>query len=162
MELPDEWAMKHPFLKTAALACVLLGLTVASSLAGELLNLDGKGVAIAGYDPVAYFTDAKAIKGDEQFHSAYQGATYDFASAAHQAAFDKDPAKYAPQFGGFCAYGVAKGSTAPIDPEAFQIVDGRLLLQYSKGVRDKFNQDQTGNLKQADANWPGLVDKKGR
>ena len=154
--------MKHPVLRVVALALGLFGLSAAACVAGELLNLDGKGVALKGYDPVAYFTDAKAVKGDEQFHSAYKGATYDFASAEHKAAFDKDPAKYEPQFGGFCAYGVAKGSTAPIDPEAFQIVDGRLLLQYNASIRDKFNQDRSGNLQKADANWPGLVEKKGK
>ena len=87
---------------------------------------------------------------------------YYFASADHQALFDASPAKYVPQFGGFCAYGVSKGSAVEIDPTAFQIVDGRLLLQYSHGILEKFNKDTVGNLKKADANWGALVEKKGK
>jgi YHS domain-containing protein len=138
-------------------------LTLASAaFAKDLVNVNWSGVAIKGYDPVAYFTDGKPVKGDAQFQSTYQGAIYEFASAAHRAAFDKAPAKYAPQFGGFCAYAVSQGHTASISPEAFQIVDGRLLLQYDLGVRDKFNQDTAANLKKADANWPGLAEAKGK
>ena len=154
--------MKQNSIKAAALALGLLCAAAIHSFAGVLLKVDGMGVAIKGYFPVAYFYDHKAVKGDEKFHSAYKGATYDFASAEHKADFDKDPAKYEPQFGGFCAYAVSKNSTASIDPEAFQIVDGRLLLQYNTDIRDKFNQDQAGNLKKADGNWPGLVEKKGK
>jgi len=128
----------------------------------SLLNLDKSGLAVQGYDVVAFFTDAKPVKGDAQFTSSYGGATYRFASAEHKAAFDKEPAKYAPQFGGYCAYAVSKNTTASIEPDAFQIVNGRLLLQYDKSIRDKFNKDTTGNLAKADVNWPGLVAKKGK
>ena len=153
--------MKHFLIKGAlALACLCVG--TIPGIAGEPVNVNASGVAIEGYDPVAYFTDSKAVKGDGKFQSSYNGATYDFASAEHKATFDKDPVKYAPQFGGFCAYGVAQGHESRIDPNAFQIVDGRLLLQYSMGVRDKFNQDKDGNLKKAAANWPSLVEKKGK
>lgn len=130
--------------------------------AKDLVNLNGSGVAIQGHDPVAYFTDGKAVKGDPQFQSSANGATYYFVSAEHKAAFDADPAKYEPQFGGFCAWAVSQGYTASIDPNAFQIVEGRLLLQYSLGVRKDFSKDTAGNLKKADANWPGIVEKKGK
>ena len=102
--------MKNTFLKITTLALGLFCATLASGLAAGLVNVDAKGVAIKGYDPVAYFTDSKPVKGDEKFQSTYQGATYDFASSEHKALFDKDPAKYAPQFGGYCAYGAAKGA----------------------------------------------------
>ncbi len=128
----------------------------------SLLNLDKNGVAIQGYDPVAFFTDGKPVKGKEEFPARSKGATYYLASKEHRDAFKHDPAKYEPSFGGYCAYGVSREKLAEIDVEAFQIVDGRLLLQYSKGVRDNFNKDQKGNLAKADANWPGLVDKKGK
>lgn len=127
-----------------------------------LVNLDRSGLAVQGYDVVAYFTDGKPVKGSAQFTSTHGGGTYQFASAEHKAAFDKEPDKYAPQFGGYCAYGVSKGSLVKIEPDAFQIVNGRLLLQYDTGIRAKFSKDTAGNLAKADANWPGLLAKKGR
>jgi len=127
-----------------------------------LLNLDKTGVAIQGYDPVAFFTDHKPVKGDPKFVAKRNGAVYFFASKEHKELFTQDPAKYEPAFGGYCAYGVSKNKLVEIDVDAFQIVDGKLLLQYSKGVRDDFNKDTKGNLVKADANWPGLVAKKGK
>jgi hypothetical protein len=76
--------------------------------------------------------------------------------------FDADPAKYEPQFGGYCAWGVKKGSLYPVKIEAFQIVNGRLLLQYDFSAREQFNKDTLGNLDRADQNWPGLVEKQGK
>lgn len=149
--------MKNIFL---TLVAFLIFTAVAS--AKTLVNVDRHGVGIKGYDPVAYFTDNKAVKGDSQFQSSFNGVTYQFASAGHKATFDANPAKYEPQFGGFCAWAVSQGYTASIDPNAFQIVNGRLLLQYSLDVRRKFSTDTEGNLKKADANWPGIVDKKGK
>lgn len=127
-----------------------------------LLNLDRSGIAMQGYDPVGFFTDGKPVKGSAQFVSEEGGATYWFASKNHKELFDKNPAKYEPAFGGYCAYGVSRNKLVKIDVEAFQIVGGRLLLQYSKGVRDDFNEDTQGNLSKAEANWPGLVEKKGK
>ena len=127
-----------------------------------LLNLDQSGVAIQGYDPVAFFTDHKPVKGDAKFLVKHDGAVYFFASKEHKDLFKADPAKYTPEFGGYCAYGVSRNKLVEIDVDAFQIVDGKLLLQYSKGVRDDFNKDTSGNLAKADANWVGLVNKKGK
>lgn len=127
-----------------------------------LLNLDKTGVAIQGYDPVAFFTDNKPVKGDEKFLVKHGGAIYFFASKEHRDLFKADPAKYEPVFGGYCAYGVSRNKLVEINVDAFQIVDGKLLLQYSKGVRDDFNKDTQGNLTKADANWPALVAKKGK
>jgi YHS domain-containing protein len=135
---------------------------VASAQQKSLLNLDKSGLALQGYDPVAFFTDSKPVKGNAEFVHRHGGATYQFATQENRDAFKADPAKYEPQFGGFCTYAVSRGYTAKIDPEAFQIVGGRLLLQYSKGVRDDFNKDAKGNLAKADANWPALVEKKGK
>ncbi len=126
-----------------------------------LLNLDKAGVAIRGYDPVAFFTQGKPVKGQPQFESRYNGARYLFASAEDKATFDANPAKYEPQFGGFCAYGASQGHTAPVKIEAFQIVNGRLLMQYDLGVKKEFNKDQQGNLQKADKNWPSIVQKEG-
>ncbi len=145
-------------MKTFARISVLLILTAsaASMLAAPGPNVDKEGVGLQGYDPVAFFTDKKPVMGKEEFHSAYHDVTYRFASAEHQQMFEKDPASFTPQFGGYCAYGVAKGHTSPIKIDAFQIVNGRLLMQYDSGVRDEFNKDQEGNLEAADKKWPEL------
>lgn len=127
-----------------------------------LLNLDKNGLALQGYDPVAYFTENKPVKGRMEFRSVYRGATYYFASSEDKARFDKEPAKHEPAYGGFCAYGLSRNKLVEVDPEAFQIVEGRLLLQYNKGVRNEFNKDTQGNLTKANANWPALVEKKGK
>ena len=130
--------------------------------AKSLLNLDKTGVAIQGYDPVAFFTDNKPVKGKSEFATRHNGATYLFTSKEHRDKFKAEPAKYEPAFGGYCAYGVSRSKVVEIDVDAFQIVDGRLLLQYSKGVREDFNKDSKGNLTKANANWPELVEKKGK
>ena len=135
-------------------------LTVAS--AKELLNVDRDGVAIQGYDPVAFFTDSRPVKGNAQFQSEYRGAKYYFVSSEHKATFEKEPAKYEPQFGGYCAYGVSRGKTVPVKIETWEIVNGRLLLQYDLDVKGKFDRDTQGTLKKADENWLGLVDKYGK
>jgi len=127
-----------------------------------LLNLDKDGVALQGYDPVAFFTEHKPVKGKMEFKSVDGGATYYFASAETKALFDKEPARYEPAYGGYCAYGVSRNKLVEIDPEAFQVLDGRLLLQYSKGVRADFNKDASGNVAKANGNWPALVEKKGK
>jgi len=150
-------AMKNRFLTP------LLFLAATSLLpAKTLVNVDRHGLGIKGYDPVAYFTDAKAIQGNSSITSTADGVTYYFATPEHKATFDTNPAKYEPQFGGYCAYGLSRGSLVEIDPAAFQIVNGRLLLQYSKGIMEKFNKDAAVNLGKADQNWPLLEEKKGK
>ena len=147
------------------LGSILLVLSLATPLLAQsksLLNLNKTGLAIQGYDPVAFFTDHKPVNGKLEFPARHNGALYYFASKEHRDLFKGDPAKYEPSFGGYCAYGVSKGKLVEIDVDAFQIVDGRLLLQYSKGVRDDFNKDGKNNLAKAEANWPGLVEKKGK
>lgn len=147
---------------------ILLSLVVAAlalpalAQTKTLLNLDSAGVAIHGYDPVAFFTDGKPVKGDPKYASKRDGAVYLFGSKEHKDLFNAEPAKYEPMFGGYCAYGVSRNRLVEIDVNAFQIVNGKLVLQYSTGVREDFNQDQAGNLAKAEARWPGLVEKKGK
>jgi len=150
-------------MKKLSLLLLTLGLALpAFAQTKTLLNLDKTGVAIQGYDSVAFFTDGKPVKGKLELAIKQDGALYFFASKEHRELFKSDPAKYEPVFGGYCAYGVSKGKLVEVDVDAFQIVNGRLLLQYSKGVRDDFNKDTKGNLAKAEANWPGLVEKKGK
>jgi hypothetical protein len=146
-----------PFCKILPFIC--LAVSASSALAEPKPNVDQNGIGLQGYDPVAFFTDGKPVLGNEKFHSSYHDVTYRFASAEHQAMLEKDSARYEPQFGGYCAYGVAKRHLAPVKIDAFQIVNGRLLMQYDSGVKDTFNKDQRGNLEIADKNWPTLSAK---
>jgi YHS domain-containing protein len=122
----------------------------------ESINQDRNGVAIEGYDAVTYFTDGKPLKGDRKLSYQWEGAIWLFATPAHRDEFASSPAKYAPQYGGYCAYAVSEGYTAKIDPEAWKLVDGKLYLNYSKSVRDKWQKDQARRISTADKNWPLL------
>ncbi|MFN0132262.1 MAG: YHS domain-containing (seleno)protein [Phycisphaerales bacterium] len=126
-----------------------------------LQNVDKDGLAIQGYDPVAYFTNGKPVTGDPKFRSTSHGAVYQFASAEHKALFDSNPAKYEPQYGGYCAYAASIDAISPIDPAFFEIVDGRLILQHNQKAWDAWQKDAAGNLVKAERNWPGLVERNG-
>lgn len=128
----------------------------------QLVNVDKDGVILDGYDPVAFFTDNKPVKGTKSFLSQYDGAIYYFASAEHKALFDTEPAKYEPQFGAFCAYAVSVGRTAPIDVNTFSIVNGRLVVQHNARALGLWNQDVQGNLKNADKYWPAVAANGGK
>lgn len=124
---------------------------------GYLVNLDEKGVIIEGYDPVAYFTDNKAVKGNPEFSAQYQSAVYWFASAEHAELFKLDPSSYAPQYGAFCGYAVSIGKLRPVNPLIYQIVNGRLILQHTDEAYELFNKDLGANTAKADKNWPVIV-----
>lgn len=124
------------------------------ALAGQVFT--SWGVAIRGTDPVAYFTEGRPVKGSSEFSAEWNGATWYFASAANRDTFLATPEAYAPQYGGFCAWAVAQGSTASTVPEAWQIVDGKLYLNYSLDVQKQWEGDIPGNIAKADRNWPGL------
>ena len=115
------------------------------------------GGAIRGYDPVAYHTEGKPVAGKRAHRVEWKGATWSFASAENKALFEGDPEKYAPWYGGYCAWAVSNGGTASIDPDAWTIVDGKLYLNYSLGVREQWSQDIPGNIAKADVNWPRLL-----
>jgi YHS domain-containing protein len=118
-------------------------------------------LAIEGYDPVAYFTDKMPLKGNPKFASKHEGTVYWFVSAEHKAMFDAAPAKYAPAFGGYCGYAASINRLSPISPDWWQVIGGRLILQHNKKAFDKWNAELEANLKKADGNWPGLVEKNG-
>jgi len=113
-------------------------------------------VAIKGYDPVAYFTDGKPVEGSDAHTTQWQGATWQFASAKHRELFENNPEQYAPQYGGHCAYAVAKGDLVKIDPQAWAIVDDKLYLNYSASVQKKWQADRDAFIVQADQQWPSL------
>lgn len=122
----------------------------------EQYNLENK-VAIQGYDPVGYFTQGKAIKGKKEFTTSYQGVVYKFLSSENKEAFLKNPSKYEPQYGGWCAYAMgSEGEKVEINPETFKIIDGKLYLFYNayfNNTLKSWNKDQTNLKTKADNNW---------
>ncbi|MGK7891387.1 MAG: YHS domain-containing (seleno)protein [Leptolyngbyaceae cyanobacterium] len=115
------------------------------------------GVAIEGTDPVAYFTDGGPVPGSSEFAYEWNGAVWQFASAENRDLFAANPEQYAPQYGGYCAWAVSQGYTAPIDPSAWKIVDGKLYLNFDRRVQARWERDIPGHIAQADANWPGVL-----
>jgi YHS domain-containing protein len=122
------------------------------------VNVDSKGVILKGYDVVAYFKQGRPLKGNPAIESTYQGVAYLFASAANKADFDKDPAKYVPQYGGFCAYGVANGVIAGIEsPNAFTVYKGKLYIGGNQDALKSFKTNIDDNIGKADAYWRELT-----
>ena len=127
---------------------------------GFLNNVDKDGVILQGYDAVAYFTDNKAVMGDAKFSARYNGATYWFASEAHAGMFKDHPEMFAPVYGAFCGYAMSLNKLRPINPEIFDVINGRLILQHSKDAYDKFHDGLNENITKADGYWPKKVAKK--
>ncbi|MCF8468305.1 MAG: YHS domain-containing protein [Sneathiella sp.] len=156
--------------KLAILSLAAMGMIAASSsvFAGYEVNtapgqvlVDGEvapGLAVHGFDVVAYFTDGKPVKGDAEMAIVHGDATYRFASQANLDAFKADPEKYSPAYGGYCAYGVAVGAKFDGDPNYWRIVDGKLYLNLDQNIANAFGEDVAGAIEKAEANWPGLRD----
>ncbi len=141
-------------LGTAALAL----LTAAPVSASDLVNVAGAStIAVGGYDTVAFFTDARPVNGSPFISASYQGATYLFASEEHKKLFTGNPGKYVPQYGGFCAFGVAIDKLFPVDISTWQVRNGKLYLNLNADILKKFNADFDGNVAKADRSWPGLT-----
>lgn len=157
--------MSHSVLTLLWATVVQLGLcAVQPALAGipgstSQINVDAHGVALGGYDPVAYFDPGKPTRGSEKFSASYDGAQYLFATDEHRQTFLKNPRAYLPEFGGFCVVGAAHGSKVDVDPETGRVVNGHLYLNNSARVLEIFNQDRTGNISKAQTNWPTVKDK---
>ena len=113
--------------------------------------------AIKGYDTVAYFTENRPVKGKDEFSIEYNEATWLFSSKENLDLFTAEPEKYAPQYGGYCAYAVAQNTTASIKPELFTIYNGKLYLNYNDSINDKWNADKNSFIEDADKNWPALL-----
>lgn len=145
-------------MTTRTFLALALSLPIAAWSANpvEPLNRSSNGLAVKGYDVISYFTDGKATKGSAQYTFDWKNARWHFATAAHRDQFAAAPEKYAPQFGGYCAWAVGHGYTADIDPEAFSIVDGRLYLNYSKGIQKKWTPEKEKWIEEANRHWPGL------
>ena len=142
---------------------ILLGLSVVVSahLFAQQDEIYAKeGVAVNGYDVVAYFKEAKPVKGIATNSVTYKGANWIFSSKENAELFKANPEKYEPEYGGYCAFGCSRGYKAKTSPDAWTIVDGKLYLNYNTDVRDTWNKDQQGYIKKADANWINIKYKK--
>ncbi|MEM6580589.1 MAG: YHS domain-containing (seleno)protein [Pseudomonadota bacterium] len=156
-------AAHRPF---ATLVLLLSSLLSFQALAAEPINTlersglfgyDPSGVAIRGADTVAYFTQMQYVPGSDEFTTQWNGATWKFSSKDHLDLFIADPEKYAPQYGGYCAFGVAQDYLVKIEPEAWSIVDGKLYLNYSVKVQEEWEEDIPGFIAQANKNFTGLL-----
>jgi YHS domain-containing protein len=143
---------KRIFIAAATFLAVLWAANIS---AGDFYEREG--AAIRGYDPVAYFTDRKPVKGSASYKAEFRGSTFQFASAANRDAFVAAPEKYAPQYNGYCAFGVAGGYKAAIDPAAFTVVDDKLYLNYNRSVQSQWRADVPGFIAKADRNWPKVA-----
>ena len=153
-------ASRRTFLITSSLAALSAPMLTASpAFAMKKSVFTSWGVAIRGTDPVAYFTENRPVEGSKAFTAIHDGAEFRFASAENLAKFKANPEKYAPQYGGYCAWAVSIGYTASTIPEAFTISDGKLYLNYSLGVRSQWEADKGARIKQGDQNWPGVLDR---
>lgn len=129
---------------------------------GQAINKGEDNIAIQGYDPVAYFTQGKPVKGDASVSVKHDDAVYHFSSKANARQFEKNPEKYTPQYGGFCAFGIASGSKYPINPETFKIKDGKLFLFFNKdgtNTLNMWNQAELKSQKEADSKWESGMSK---
>ena len=146
------------FRPLAFIFTVLLS-AAASAATKPAVNTSRGDLALRGYDAVAYHSDGKPALGSTTFEYRWKDAVWRFASADHRDRFSKEPERYAPQFGGYCAYAVSQGHTADGDPNVWRIVDGRLYLNYSAQVKKLWEQDVPGNIARGRQNWPGVLTK---
>ncbi len=154
---------RRTFVLMSCKAIILSGagavLLSSGALAGEAAVFTGyiAGVGAGGFDVVAYQSENAARPGSADMTAVHDGVTYRFASAGNRDRFSENPEKYLPQFGGYCAYAVSQGATAPADPEVWNVVDGKLYLNYSPDVRSIWRKDPAGYIAKANAHWPDVL-----
>ncbi|MDH3242598.1 MAG: YHS domain-containing protein [Alphaproteobacteria bacterium] len=141
-----------PFLAVAVLFAAPALAAKSEVYTGFLSSL-----AVNGYDPVAYFTEKRPVEGSAKFEFKHKGATWRFANQKNMETFKADPDKYAPRYGGYCAWAVSQGYTAKGDPQYWKIVDGKLYLNYDATVQARWEKDIPGFITKADKNWPGVL-----
>jgi YHS domain-containing protein len=156
----------HSFIAKFSIALLLSTLAACAATPGhvrqgkQVAEINNEhGLALKGYDPVAYFREGKPVVGDASIAHAWHGATYRFTSTANRDAFAADPERFAPQFGGYCAYAVSIGTTANGDPHQWAIVNDRLFLNNNALAMALWNRDRPGNIEAGDQNWP-LISKR--
>lgn len=146
-----------------AAAAAVMALAAAPTVSHAVKNTGGEyntlhaGLGAKGYDVVSYFTDKRAVQGSDKYTASHGGVTWQFASAEHRDAFNANPAKYAPQYGGFCSWGVAQGKLFDVDPvNGWTVSDGKLYLNFNGDINTTFARDTQGFVNKAEKNWPSL------
>lgn len=145
---------------TAAFLLALAAVFASPAFAADDPVFTGRGnFAINGYDSVAYHLEMRPVKGESDFTAEWNGATWRFKNAQNRDLFQSDPERWAPKYGGYCAWAVSNNYTAKTDPEAWSIVDDRLYLNFNLRIRKKWSKDIPGNIERGDANWPAVLEK---
>jgi len=153
--------INRAFVTLVAFAAMFL--TLGAQAGSSAINLDkstaghAAGIAINGFDTVAYFTESKPVEGSAEFSAEHDGATWHFASAANRDLFKSDPDRYAPAYGGYCAYALSKGSLAPIDPNAWTIHNDKLYLNYNESIKNRWSKNLDKSIAAGDGNWPNVL-----
>lgn len=147
-------------MKKIVLTLSISFLTGLSLFAQQSATFVQSGKAIRGYDPVAYFTESKPVKGNEKLVYNWNNTNWYFSSQQNLDMFKANPEKYTPQYGGYCAYGLSNGYKAPTDADAWTIENGKLFLNYNKEVREMWNKEKKERIEKADKNWPQVKDKE--
>ena len=140
----------------ALFALGIMALNTVAVSAAENTTATVHGVAIRGYDPVAYFTEGQAVKGSRAYAYNWNEASWHFSKSEHRDLFAADPERYAPQFGGHCANGLSKGKLVAADPEEWTIVDGKLYMNYNRPARDDWRAHKAVMIERAESNWAGV------
>ena len=151
--LGDDWRR----LASVTVLALVVALLASGARASDPVNKDSQGLALGGYDAVAYFTEDEPVAGGREFETEWSGTKWRFSSAENKDTFLEAPEKHAPQYGGYCAYAVSKGGTANGDPTVWRMVGGKLYLNLNRGVQQLWVKDIPGNIAKADKNWPGVV-----
>ena len=148
---------RRTILEAAIALLPLMYMQSAQAAEAEIYLSEANGPALSGWDAVSYFAVSGPTIGKPEFSTSWKGASWQFSSAENLAIFKADPAKFAPQYGGYCAYAASAGSTAPGDPEAWTVHKGKLYVNLSTSVRNLWAKDTDGNIAKGDANWPGIL-----
>jgi YHS domain-containing protein len=153
--------IKLRIISLAAAIVMLFSMATPAFAAGKSeIYTNWLGIAIKGYDPVAFYTAGKPIKGSATYELTWKDATWRFSSADNRERFKADPEKYAPQYGGYCAWAISQGTTAGVDPKnAWNIIDDKLYLNYNTEIKEKWEKDIPGNIQKADVNWPDVLNQ---
>lgn len=149
--------MRHPLALLALCFLTPAAVPVLAAEPAPAVHADAHGVAIGGYDPVAYFTQGRPVMGSAAFAHRWNGAVWRFASAEARDRFAADPEAFAPRFGGYCAWAVSQNYIAPGDPLVWRIVDGRLYLNFNARAKELWEADLAGAIARGNANWPTVL-----
>jgi len=149
-----DMRIANSLVVVAALTAAWISALPAPAHASDAIYTNWRGRALSGYDPVAYFTEGRPVEGSAEFTTEWMGGEWRFASAANRARFLESPERYAPQYGGYCAWAMARGEAVSSDPQAWSIVGGKLYLNYSLSVQKQWEAARDESIRKADAQWP--------